>query len=138
MAIPSHLLYSYILVYFYSVGADICQPGERRAPGLIGYALANRADAVQLWEPAYSILMAQKPSMRALDPGMANLWKKASGTDSIPYLGVAAHEDRIKKNPELVDKLYATFKEAGDWMTANPAESAKNPGMHRRRCMPGT
>ena len=30
-------------------------------PGLIGYALADRAAAVQLWEPAYTTLMAKKP-----------------------------------------------------------------------------
>src|SRR5437588_3536926 len=29
-------------------------------PGLIGYAIADRAAAVQLWEPAYSILLAKK------------------------------------------------------------------------------
>ena len=31
-------------------------------PGLVGYALADRAAAVQLWEPAYTILLAKKPS----------------------------------------------------------------------------
>ena len=32
-------------------------------PGLVGYALADRADAIQLWEPAYTLLKAKKPSI---------------------------------------------------------------------------
>jgi ABC-type nitrate/sulfonate/bicarbonate transport system substrate-binding protein len=94
-------------------------------PGLIGYALADRAEAVQLWEPAFSILMSKKPSLRALDLDMNNRWKKFSGTDSIPYLGVAAHESWIKQNPQLVEKMYATFKDAADWMRSNPAEASR-------------
>jgi NitT/TauT family transport system substrate-binding protein len=94
-------------------------------PGLIGYALADRAEAVQLWEPAYSILLAKKPTMHAVDLDMKARWKKFSGTDDIPYLGVAAHDDWIKKNPQLVEKMYATFKEAAEWLRANPAEGAK-------------
>jgi NitT/TauT family transport system substrate-binding protein len=93
-------------------------------PGLVGYALANRADAVQLWEPGYSILLAKKPSMHAIDLDMKNQWKKFSGTDHIPYLGVAAHDDWIRKNPDLVAAMYATFKDAADWLRANPAEGA--------------
>jgi NitT/TauT family transport system substrate-binding protein len=94
-------------------------------PGLIGYALADRAEAVQLWEPAYSILLAKKPSLRPLELNMHSRWKKFSGTDNIPYLGVAAHDAWIKKNPQLVDKMFATFKDAADWLRANPAEGAK-------------
>jgi NitT/TauT family transport system substrate-binding protein len=94
-------------------------------PGLIGYALADRADAVQLWEPGFSILMSKKPSMRALDLGLESSWKKFSGSDAIPYLGVAAHEKWIKENPQLVEKMYLTFKDAADWMRANPAEASK-------------
>jgi NitT/TauT family transport system substrate-binding protein len=38
-------------------------------PGLIGYALADRAAAVQLWEPAYTTLLSKKSDMRTLDIG---------------------------------------------------------------------
>jgi NitT/TauT family transport system substrate-binding protein len=94
-------------------------------PGLIGYALADRADAVQLWEPAYSILVAKKPSLRTIDLDMQNRWKKFSGTSDNPYLGIAAHEAWIKKNPQLVEKMYVTFKEAAEWLRKNPAEGAR-------------
>src|SRR5689334_9494928 len=36
-------------------------------PGLISYAVADRADAVQIWEPAYTLMLAKKPSIRTLD-----------------------------------------------------------------------
>lgn len=94
-------------------------------PGLIGYALADRAEAVQLWEPAYSILLAKKPTLRTLELDTRARWKKFSGTENIPYLGVAAHAAWVAKNPQLVDKMYATFKEAATWLRANPAEGAK-------------
>jgi len=67
-------------------------------PGLVGYALADRADAVQLWEPAYTILLAKKPSLRTLDLQIAAKWTAFAGSRNIPYLGVAAHIDWIEKN----------------------------------------
>src|SRR3954468_10317482 len=68
-------------------------------PGLVGYALADRADAVQLWEPAYTLLKAKKPDIRALDLSMDKTWKSFAGGTQIPYLGVAAHTDWIEQNP---------------------------------------
>jgi ABC-type nitrate/sulfonate/bicarbonate transport system substrate-binding protein len=94
-------------------------------PGLIGYALAGRADAVELWEPGYSILLAKKPSLRTLDLDIRNTWNKFSHASTIPYLGVAAHQEWIRQHPDLVEKMYQTFKEAGDWMAAHPDEAAK-------------
>src|SRR6201996_5943685 len=36
-------------------------------PGLVGYAIADRATAVQLWEPAYTALLAKKPDIKTID-----------------------------------------------------------------------
>ncbi|HEX5464834.1 MAG TPA: ABC transporter substrate-binding protein [Burkholderiales bacterium] len=94
-------------------------------PGLIGYALADRADAVQLWEPAYSILLAKKPQMRTLDLNIKNHWQQFAGTADIPYLGVAAHEGWIKQHTALVPKLYAAYQQAAEWVAKNPAAAAK-------------
>jgi NitT/TauT family transport system substrate-binding protein len=94
-------------------------------PQLLAHALTDHGDPVQLWEPIYSVLMVKKPSLRALEFDVQNLWKKFSGTGSLPYLGVAAHEKWVKQNPHLVEKMYLTFKEAADWVQANPAEAAK-------------
>jgi NitT/TauT family transport system substrate-binding protein len=94
-------------------------------PGLIGYAMADRAAAVQLWEPAYATLLSKKSEMRTIDIGIADSWKKFTGSNNIPYLGVAAHVDWAEKNQKLIPKLYAAYKEAADWVTAHPEEASK-------------
>jgi NitT/TauT family transport system substrate-binding protein len=94
-------------------------------PGLVGYALADRADAIQLWEPAYTLLKAKKPDIRMLDTNMSKTWKSFAGGERIPYLGLAAHDDWIEANQALIPKLYATYKEAGEYIAKNPEESAK-------------
>jgi ABC-type nitrate/sulfonate/bicarbonate transport system substrate-binding protein len=93
-------------------------------PGLVGYAIADRATAVQLWEPAYTVLTAKKPGIRLLDLKIKESWKKFTGSTSIPYLGVAAHLDWIEQNKALIPKLYATYKEAAEWVAANPDEAS--------------
>src|SRR4030088_2703792 len=97
-------------------------------PGLIGYALADRAAAVQLWEPAYTTLLSKKPDMRTIDISISDSWKKFTGSRNIPYLGVAAHVDWVEKNPKLVAKLYAAYKEASEWVTAHPEDASKLNG----------
>ena len=93
-------------------------------PGLVGYALADRADAIQLWEPAYTLLMAKKPDIRMLDTGMNKTWKRFAGGERIPYLGVAAHADWIEANQALIPKLYATYQAAGEYIAKFPEEAA--------------
>jgi NitT/TauT family transport system substrate-binding protein len=94
-------------------------------PGLVGYALADRATAVQLWEPAYTALLAKKPDIRTLDLKIKETWQKAFGSTNIPYLGVAAHTDWIETHKATVPKLYATYKAAADWIVAHPDDAAK-------------
>src|SRR5437870_6318157 len=67
-------------------------------PGLISYAIADRADAVQIWEPAYTLMLAKKPSIRTIPLGIEKTWKD-SGGGTIPYLGVGAHADWADANP---------------------------------------
>lgn len=94
-------------------------------PGLIGYAMADRAAAVQLWEPAYTTLTSKKPEIRTIDIKIADSWKKFTGSSSIPYLGVAAHVAWAEKNRNLIPKLFAAYKEAADWVAANPEAASK-------------
>jgi NitT/TauT family transport system substrate-binding protein len=94
-------------------------------PGLVGYALADRATAIQLWEPAYTTLHTRKPSIRMLDLKIGESWQKATGSRNIPYLGVAAHADWAAEHKALIPKLYAAYKEAGVWTTAHPDDAAK-------------
>lgn len=92
-------------------------------PGLISYAIADRADAVQIWEPAYTLMMTKKPSIRTLDLNIAKTWKEAGG-NTIPYLGVGAHTDWANANPDKVQKLYNIYKAAIDWVQKNPEAAA--------------
>jgi NitT/TauT family transport system substrate-binding protein len=92
-------------------------------PGLISYAIADRADAVQIWEPAYTLMMTKKPSIRTIDLNIAKTWKDAGG-GTIPYLGVGAHTDWANANPDKVQKLYTIYKAAVEWVQKNPDEAA--------------
>jgi ABC-type nitrate/sulfonate/bicarbonate transport system substrate-binding protein len=119
---------NYVMFDFFArqVGADPTKFSvvNTATPGLVGYALADRATAVQLWEPAYTVLHAKKPDIRLLDLKIEESWKKFAGGTGIPYLGVAAHLDWIAANKPLIPKLYATYKEAAEWVAANPDEAS--------------
>ena len=94
-------------------------------PGLVGYAMADRASAIQLWEPAYTTLISKKPEIRTIDIKIADSWKKFTGSSSIPYLGVAAHVAWAEKNKNSIPKLFAAYKEAAEWVAANPEAASK-------------
>jgi len=94
-------------------------------PGLVTYAMADRAAGVQLWEPAYTILKSRNPAVRMLDLSLEDHWKAFAGSTRIPYLGVAAQQPWVKKNASLVPPLYATYRDAAAWLTANPDAAAK-------------
>jgi NitT/TauT family transport system substrate-binding protein len=119
---------NYVMFEFFAkkLGVDVSkiQVVNTATPGLIGYALADRADAVQIWEPAYTLLLSKKPTIRTLDTGTQATWKAFAGGTRIPYLGVGAHSDWAEQNPKLVAKLYATYQAAAEWIVKNPDEAA--------------
>jgi NitT/TauT family transport system substrate-binding protein len=119
---------NYVMFEFFAkkLGVDVnkIKVVNTATPGLVGYALADRADAVQIWEPAYTLLLAKKPSIRTLDSGIDRIWKEFAGGTRIPYLGIGAHADWADANPALVAKLYATYKAAAEWIAANPDAAA--------------
>ncbi len=92
--------------------------------GLITYAVADRAAAVQLWEPAYTLLAARKPEIRRLDLKLHEHWQEVAGTPQIPYLGVAAQRGWVERNAALIPRLEATYRDAGAWLLANPDAAA--------------
>jgi NitT/TauT family transport system substrate-binding protein len=94
-------------------------------PGLLGYAMADRAAAVHMWSPGYDVLETRKPGIRTIDLKINETWKKFAGSTNIPYLGVAAHTKWIKEHPGEVIKLYKTYKAAADWTLAHPDEASK-------------
>jgi ABC-type nitrate/sulfonate/bicarbonate transport system substrate-binding protein len=92
--------------------------------GLLGYALADRADAVALWEPAYSMLIAKRPGIHTIDLDVAKTWSAYAGGALFPNLGVAAHQDWVDKNRDLIPRLYHAYRQAAEWVVAHPAEAA--------------
>ncbi|HEY2134412.1 MAG TPA: ABC transporter substrate-binding protein [Xanthobacteraceae bacterium] len=119
---------NYVMFEFFAKksGVDVSkiEVVNTATPGLIGYAIADRADAVQIWEPAYTLLRSKKPDIRNLDQRTGTSWKQYGGGDFIPYLGVAAHTDWIERNQALIPRLYATYKQAAEWIEHNPDEAA--------------
>ncbi len=87
-------------------------------------AQAGRADAVQLWEPAFTRLIRANPG-KFRELGYASKWTEYTGQTVIPYLGVAAHEDWIAANRELIPRIYATYRDAADFVRASPGEAAR-------------
>jgi ABC-type nitrate/sulfonate/bicarbonate transport system substrate-binding protein len=90
--------------------------------GLSTMAQTGRADAVELWEPAYSTLVSKNKNIRTINMNL-NLWSQAFGTTDIPYLGMAAQAGWAKSNPEAVQALYDTYKDAADWVLSSPEEA---------------
>lgn len=93
-------------------------------PGLASYILADRAAAVHMWDPGYDLLKSRKPEIRTLDLKIAETWKDFTGGTAIPYLGVAAHTSWVEKNRHLIPKLFNTYKDAAEWVLANPDEAS--------------
>jgi ABC-type nitrate/sulfonate/bicarbonate transport system substrate-binding protein len=120
---------NYVMYEFFAkkLGVDVSkvQVVNTAPPGLVSYALADRADAVQLWEPAYTLLLAKKPDIRTLDLRMEETWKAFAGGSRIPYLGVAAHADWVEQNQAVIPRLYATYRAAAEWIQQNPDEAAR-------------
>lgn len=94
-------------------------------PGLIAQALTGRSDVVQLWEPAYSQLLAQGgDDLTTLDLGF-EAWEEQFGFSDIPYLGVAAQQTWIDENEEIIPDLQCVYEDAATWILDNPAEAAE-------------
>jgi ABC-type nitrate/sulfonate/bicarbonate transport system substrate-binding protein len=102
---------------------DKVETVNQTTAGLSTMAISGRTDATELWEPAYSTLLDKKPDIKTLDMGI-DRWKQEFGTESIPYLGVAAQQKWVDAHPDAVKKMYATYKAAADWITQNPNEAA--------------
>lgn len=93
-------------------------------PALVTMAQADRADAVQLWEPAFTQLIRGTPN-KFHEVSFVEKWQEYTGQQNAPYLGVAAHQDWIDANKDVIPRIYAAYKDAGDFLRSNPEESAR-------------
>lgn len=105
-------------------GLDIQSVELRNADSsaLVPTAKSGRSDAVQLWEPAYTVLTYGNEDFRQLDV-MSN-WKKSTGEEAFPYLGLSARKEWLDKNKPIVQKLFAVYKEAGEYILSHPKEAS--------------
>jgi NitT/TauT family transport system substrate-binding protein len=118
--------YAMFQYFAQKAGADLSKINVLNAApaALVTYAEADRADAVQMWQPAHSVLINNSPGkFHEMDFGL-DKWEEYTGTQNKPYLGIAAHQDWIKAHKELIPKLYKTYLDAANWVRENPAESA--------------
>src|SRR6185437_12654616 len=76
--------------------------------GLIPMARSSRVDAVELWEPAYTVLTSGNHDFRSLD--IMSAWKRETGITTIPYLGIAAHRSWVKAHQDLIPRLFKTYQ----------------------------
>lgn len=120
---------NYAMFQYFAQKADVdfdsIEIFNAATPALVTFAEANRADAVQLWEPAFSTLMNKNPDKyHEVDIGL-DKWEEYTGVSESPYLGIAAHQDWIDENHEAISRMYKTYKDAAEWLQSNPEEAAK-------------
>jgi NitT/TauT family transport system substrate-binding protein len=121
--------YAMFLYFAKKAGVDIDRVRVQSAtsPALVAMAQADRADAVQLTEPAFTKLTRSSPG-KFREIGYVQKWVEYTGQKASPYLGVAAHEDWIAAHRDLVPKIYAAYRDAAQFTRANPAEAARLVG----------
>lgn len=102
---------------------DTVETQNQTTAGLSTMAQTGRTDATQLWEPAYSTLVAANSDIRTLDLD-TDTWQDELGTDQIPYLGVAATTAWADDHPKEVQGLYDTYAAAAEWVMDNPEDAA--------------
>jgi NitT/TauT family transport system substrate-binding protein len=108
-----------------AAGVDLGSLQEQNADtaGLVAAARSGREQAIQMWEPAHSSLTADNSDWRTLD--LVGAWKQATGTQQVPYVGVAVSKEWAEQNPTLVQPLYETFADMAKYVKENPAEAAQ-------------
>ncbi|MBM9462836.1 ABC transporter substrate-binding protein [Aeromicrobium sp. YIM 150415] len=130
--LPGHTLaaatgttnYAMFAWFAQDIGLDLneVETQNQTTAGLSTMAQTGRADATQLWEPAYSSLLASVSDIRTVDLDY-DAWESEFGTGDIPYLGVAAQTAWVDEHPDEVQSLYDTYKAAADWVLDNPEEA---------------
>ena len=118
--------YAMFLYFARKAGVDMSRVQVQTAsgPALVTMAQAGRADVVQLWEPAFTRLVRANPG-KFRELAYAEKWAEYTGQKVIPYLGVAAHEDWIAANRDLIPRIYAAYQDAAQFVRGNAPEAAQ-------------
>jgi len=118
--------YAMLRYFAQKAGLDLSKVSilSTNAAGLATYLMANRADAVHVWEPNYTKLIVQNPGKFSMLE-YVHQWEAIHGKPQRGFLGVAAHEDWIAENKDLIPKIYKTFKDLADWVPSHHEEAAE-------------
>lgn len=119
--------YAMFLWFAQAAGVDMDNVNVENhpTPALGTQAQAQRTDFVQIFEPGYTLLMAQDLDHVTDVPLPFELWEEEFASDDIPFLGLAAHREWVEENEDLVPLLHDTYVDAADWSLANPEEAAQ-------------
>lgn len=117
--------YAMFRYFAHKAGVDLGKVAVQstNVPGLATYLMAKRADAVHFWEPNYSKLLVDNPGRFKMIEYF-HQWEAIHGAPQRGFLGVAAHEDWIDANKDLIPKIYAAFAELSTWLPTHHDEAA--------------
>lgn len=104
------------------VDASSFKENSAEPSGLVAAAKSGRENAVQLWEPAHSILTTGNDDFRSID--LVDTLHNELAVSRVPYVGMAAQRDWLENNRDLIDPMYKTFQAAAKFIAENPAEAA--------------
>ncbi len=80
---------------------------------------------MQIWEPAYTLMLAKKPSIRTIDLNIAKTWKDVHRRRHASRISASARTPTGPTPiPDKVQKLYTIYKAAVEWVQKNPDEAA--------------
>jgi ABC-type nitrate/sulfonate/bicarbonate transport system substrate-binding protein len=82
---------------------------------------AERVDAAMTWEPAATLTMRDNPAYRIIFNARQG-WREITGKDGW-LLVLGSHEAFIRKNPDAIPRLVATFHDAARFMRSNPDDA---------------
>ncbi|MBN8969736.1 MAG: ABC transporter substrate-binding protein [Rhizobiales bacterium] len=105
-------------------GLDMSSVQLRNADSsaLVPTAKSKRSDAVQLWEPAYTILVHGNHDFRSID--VMSQWTDKTKENAFPYLGISAQQAWVDQNKAIIPKLFATYQKASEFIKSHPQEAA--------------
>jgi ABC-type nitrate/sulfonate/bicarbonate transport system substrate-binding protein len=131
--------FSYLQIYARTIGMELTkdvQVVDANAALAQAQLEANRVDAIMTWEPAATMLLKKNPDLRVILKG-GDAWKAVTG-DVGWELDLVVRTDFLDKDPGVLSRILKMYKDAGDFIKANPEEADKivTSGNHASKGIP--
>lgn len=82
----------------------------------------KKVDAIEVWDPAVSNLLASGDYKVLVNPAE---WYQSKHGDNFAFIGVIARDEFLKAEPEAAKAFVAMTKEAAQWVKDNPQKAAE-------------